>query len=83
MLNKEKIKNFLVNPEFKFWTIAALLLVIISFQASCYLGAKRVRRFMRKGTDLYSVFLKENNEFLKNDGFKRDKIRQLEKKLNE
>jgi hypothetical protein len=80
MFDKEKIKDFLKNPEFKFWTIVVLLLVIAKIQFCFYLKMERAQRFFRKVGD---VDVLRNHDFpLGKKNLKRqEKIKELERKF--
>jgi HSP20 family molecular chaperone IbpA len=88
MSDKGTSERIWASPEFKFWTIVVLLLVIIYFQASCYFGARRMKHFMGKRSDAsHSAVLKSGKEVFENDKNmaeqRRWKERQLDKKNDE
>jgi HSP20 family molecular chaperone IbpA len=65
MFNKEKVKSFLKNSEFKFWTIAVLLLTIVGFQADLYLKTRKMRKFVHKKFDVFANNKEERAELEK------------------
>jgi HSP20 family molecular chaperone IbpA len=65
MSDRKVSERIWASPEFKFWTIVVLLLIIIYFQASCYFGARKMKHFMHKRPDaLHSAVARLEKEIL-------------------
>jgi hypothetical protein len=54
MCNKEKVKEFLKIPEFKFWLVAVLLVILVFMQSYCFLKVVKIQRFFN--TKLENTF---------------------------
>ncbi|MDR0571464.1 MAG: Hsp20/alpha crystallin family protein [Rickettsiales bacterium] len=83
MLNKEKIKNFLKNPEFKFWTIVVLLLIIAKIQLCFYLKTVRAQNFFKRISNDVDVLRNNNIHPAKKNLRRQEKIKELERRFEE